>query len=57
MEKLTKKQLEIVLIGLKLYKEKAKKMMKQSEELRTAEKEIKNTFLEVEALISKVSEE
>lgn len=50
-----KKELEIVQIGVEMYKAKLKKMLKDSVALKAGEKEVKIIFLETERLIEKVS--
>ena len=52
----SKREKEIILSGLEMYKKDIKKMMKQSENLKTAEKEVKHTFLEVENLINNITQ-
>jgi hypothetical protein len=54
---LTSKQVQIVLAGLEMYKKEVKKMLKKNDELKVSEKEVKQTFLEVESLIGKVMED
>lgn len=54
MPKFTKRQLEIILVGLDMYKLKLKKIMSDSANLKVAEKEVKQVFLETEDLINTI---
>ncbi len=57
MQKFTKEEKEIIMIGFKLYKVQIKKMMKSSESLNAGNKEIKLKFLATENLIGKMIQE
>ncbi len=53
-KKFSARELEIISIGLQLYKVQLKKMLQNSDNLKVARKEVKSSFLETEALIGKV---
>lgn len=53
-KKFSAKEIEIIVVGLQLYKVQLKKMMKSSESLGVAKNEVKHSFLETETLISKM---
>jgi len=55
-KKFSAQEIEIILIGLQLYKVQLKKMIKSSESLSVAKNEVKHSFLETESLISKMQE-
>jgi hypothetical protein len=55
-KKFSAKEIEIILVGLQLYKVQLKKMMKSSEAMRVAKDEVKLAFLANEALIGKVND-
>ncbi len=51
------KDLKAVLLGLELYKNKLKKTLKQTDEVKVGEKDVKQAFLDTEALINRLSTE
>lgn len=53
----SKKEIQIILLGLGMYATKFKKLMKDSESLKAGEKEIKRDYLEIQALINRLSNE
>lgn len=47
-------ELNMIAIGLALYREKLKKLLKASQEVKSAEKEIKDSFLKTDKLADKI---
>ncbi len=52
---LAPKDLKSVLLGLELYKSKLKKTLKQTDEVKVGEKDVKQAFLDTEALINRLN--
>lgn len=50
----SKEELQIVHIGLDMYKAKLKKMLKDSGTLKVGEKEVKQKFLKTDVLIGRI---
>jgi len=55
MEKFNEKEKDMLKIGIGLYKVQIKKILKGSESLRVGYKEVKQKFLEAEALLGKLT--
>lgn len=53
----TPKELEIISLGLELYKAKLKKVMKDTDAVKAGEKDVKQTFFETERIIQKVNQD
>ena len=51
----SKEELAILGVGLGMYRKKLLKILKESEALKTGEKEIKQTFLKAEKLADKIA--
>lgn len=50
-------ELKLILMGLAMYKNRVKKLLKNTEEVKAGEKEVKKTFIDTEALINRISSE